>query len=139
MLLALRVPEDLQTKVMDYHNTNITSKFIIGKNKMKILAPSLLQKIADHQLQAVLNTIPVLKSKNNWVSNLFSRKTVMTLIMPGEVIIKQGDEAEFFNIVLDGFIQVIREHNDMGLEQIRELVNKEMAEKKAEEMKLLKS
>lgn len=51
MMFTLKLPEEIQNRILEYHeniNSNALFKGFLGQKKIKILAPSLLQKIYDH-------------------------------------------------------------------------------------------
>jgi CRP-like cAMP-binding protein len=52
---------------------------------------------------------------------MFSKFTVIQIFLPGDIVIKQGDEGEKFNIIIDGFVNVVRENRDMAVKKFYEI------------------
>jgi len=46
---------------------------------------------------------------------MISKFAIMQLYLPGDVVLKQGDEGEYFRFILQGYANVVRENIDMKL------------------------
>ncbi|CDW87544.1 voltage-gated ion channel superfamily [Stylonychia lemnae] len=126
MMFNLKVPEILQQRIIEYHSTCISSQYIIGPARLKLLAPSLIQKISDHQLQKLISENPWFSSSDNHLASMFSKFTSIQLYLPGDVILKQGDEGKSFHFIINGYANVVRENIDMRLSQFQEIANQNL-------------
>ena len=79
MMFSLRLEESLQVRILDYYECLKKSEYIVGNQSIKILAPSLQEKIADHQLNKILDKVPLLnnssKDSDKRLAMMFSKFT----------------------------------------------------------------
>eukprot|EP00347_Sterkiella_histriomuscorum_P014633 403360135 len=127
MMFTLKIPEVLQLRIIEYYESTKKSQYIVGPQRLKMLAPSLVQKISDHQLQALIQTIPLLKHSDNHLSSMFSKFTTIQIYLPGDLVLKQGDEGSSFFFIINGYANVIREQKDMNVSKFHQLANDNLA------------
>jgi hypothetical protein len=90
MMYQMRLPEDIQIRILDYYECFKKSKYIIGNQNIKILSPSLQEKVALHQLKIILKEIPVLQSTDTRLAIMFSKFTKIHIFLPGKVSKSNG-------------------------------------------------
>jgi len=57
----------------------------------------------------------LLQNSEHNLATMISKFAIMQLYLPGDVVLKQGDEGEYFRFILQGYANVVRENIDMKL------------------------
>jgi len=52
---------------------------------------------------------------------MFSKSSIIQIFLPGDLVLKQGDEGEKFNIIINGYVTVIRERKDISAKKFYEM------------------
>ncbi len=56
---------------------------------------------------------------------MLSKFSVIQIFLPGDVLLKQGDQGSKFHIVIEGFADVVRENKDISMRKFKEMASKE--------------
>ena len=89
-----------------------------------MLAPTLVEQINSHNIAEVLakNKIFACDDDDRNARHI-SQAFVNSLFIPGDVLIKQHDYDQSVFVILNGAVEVVREHKELSYDEYRGIAN----------------
>ena len=114
VMLNLKIPEPIQSRVLTYYNTMIESRFIRNNAFYKVISSKLEKKIRYYQLIHSTEMLKFLNSTNESQIERFLKNVDISLFLEGDIIIKQGFTNDYLYFIIDGLAEVFIENSDFA-------------------------
>ena len=116
-MFQLRLPEALQTKILNYYDNIIDKKYSSADHAFEFLNDSLKETIACHIGKEAISNLKIKETISNQIDKTRFYKTLSSSLMiehfqEGDIILKQGDVNDKIFFIIDGIVEVISENSD---------------------------
>lgn len=111
-MLSLRLPEDIQSRVLAYYEELSKGAFINDNKFYNILSPHLSNTIKLFQIKKTMKELSFMDIKNIREVESFASKWSINYYLSGEIILKQGGHNDDFYFIIDGLAEAITETKD---------------------------
>lgn len=111
-MLLLRLPEDIQSRVLEYHDELVKADFVKEQSFYDLLSPHLGNSIKLFSIKKTLKSLSFMNIKNIREVESFASKCDIKFYLAGEVILKQGGENDKFYFVWSGLAEAFIENKD---------------------------
>lgn len=103
IMVSLRLPEEIQDRVFEYHDGINDSQYVPNEHT---------KLIKYFQTRVGLNKISFLNSKNPLEFESFCENLEVCYFLSGDIILKQGLLNNYVYFIIEGLVEVFLEHND---------------------------
>ncbi|CAI2365644.1 unnamed protein product [Moneuplotes crassus] len=103
IMLNLRLPEKIQDRIFDYY---------YGMNESQYVPNSITETIKYYQTRPGIRKLLFLDSRKSHQLDAFCKDLELCYFLSGDIILKQGLDNEYVYFIIEGFVEVILEHND---------------------------
>lgn len=114
IMVSLRLPEDLQDRVLQYYDQMNEANYIKNEQIYDTISPSLKDAVKLFQNNKSIKEISFLNIANISQIESFWSSLEMMFYLPGDIVIKQGEENQYLYVVNSGIVEVILEHRDFA-------------------------
>lgn len=111
-MLNLRINEDLQARVMEYHDELDKAMYIKHTDVYNYLSTSMSDFMKLYQIRETIRNVGFINRKNMRQIENFVSRISLNLYMPGDIILKQGQRNFTFYYIHSGLVEVIQEKHD---------------------------
>lgn len=113
VMLNLRLPEDIQSRVLQYYDELTKANFIITECQLySLLSPHLSNVIKLFQIHDTLKKVSFIQIDSVREVESFATKCSVNYFLAGEIILKQGGFNDQLFIIIEGLAEVINEKRD---------------------------
>jgi hypothetical protein len=98
-MLLLRIPEDIQNRVLDYYDEVVKADFVNDSNFYDLLSPHLGNAIKLFSIKKTLKSLSFMDINNIREVESFASKCEIKFYLGGEIILKQGSSNDYFYFI----------------------------------------
>ena len=120
-MLNLRIPEDIQTRVLDFYEKMSEARYIKEARTYDMLSPNLTNYLKTFQIFDSLKNIKILDDTNKRQVYNFISKVEISYFLSGDIIIKEGNYNDTFYWIHKGIVEVIQEKINFQFFDFREV------------------
>lgn len=113
-MLNLRLPEDIQNRVIDYYDETTESMFVKNPEVYNHLSTSMSDFIKLYQIRNSVHDLKFINGQNLRQVESFVTCLQVSFFMPSDIIIKQGSKNDTFYYVHEGLLEVVQENADFA-------------------------
>lgn len=99
VMLSLRLPEDIQSRVLEYYDELVKADFIKEAHYYALLSPHLSNTVKLFQIKKTISSLSFMDIKNIREVESFASKCNINYYLAGEIILKQGGHNNNFYFV----------------------------------------
>lgn len=112
IMISLRIPEHVQRRVLEYYEELIEGKFVKNPEMYKLLSTNMTEFIKLYQIKESVKGLSFIDHTNLQQIEKFAACTSISFYLPGDIIIRQGEQNSKLYYVHEGIVEVIQHDVD---------------------------